>query len=59
METIKGIYEILYDNLSEYNNLFLSFDFPVELKVIRTELHVIHIIIIKTTQTYFCEGSFE
>jgi hypothetical protein len=55
---LQGIYKCWYESLSEYGKSLVSLDLPLEFKVIGTELHVIHIILIKTTQTCFREGSF-
>jgi len=55
---LQGIYECWYASLSEYDKSLVSLDLPLEFKVIGTELHVIHIILIKTAQTCFWEGSF-
>jgi len=55
---IQGIYECWYDNLSEYGKSLVSLDLPLEFKVTGTKLHVIHIILINTTQTCLWEGSF-
>lgn len=47
--------------MTVYKNMaksFVSLDLPSELKVTGTEFYVIHIILIKTTQTCFWEGSF-
>lgn len=55
---LQGICECWYDSLPEYGTSLVSLDLPLEFNVIGTELHVIHIILIKTTQTCFWEGSF-
>jgi hypothetical protein len=55
---LQGIYECWYDSLSDYVKSLVSLDLPLEFKVIGTELHVIHIILINTTQTCLWEGSF-
>jgi hypothetical protein len=47
---LQGIYECWYASLSEYDKSLVSLNLPLEFKAIGTELHVINIILIKTTQ---------